>query len=141
MRKKELITTTAQWSLVVHRVTDTSAEIWVGTLFPTSEKTSSCSGPTHSARWQYALTRQIVKAEWKRPFNKVNQRFYTICSFQNLKPGTRYRVRFSRRIEAIRQCRPTILARSPQWDIRYLAATHPTERQETFYHWCWKLFL
>ena len=100
MSKKELITTTAQWSLVVHRVTETSAEIWVGTLFPTLKK------PAH-ARVQLTfpdgstLTRQIVKADWKRPFRGVNQRFYTLCTFRNLKPGTRYTVQFSRRIEAI----------------------------------------
>ena len=28
-------TKTGQWMLVIHRVTATSAEVWVGTLFPT----------------------------------------------------------------------------------------------------------
>ena len=116
MSKKELITTTAQWSLVVHRVTDTSAEIWVGTLFPTLKKPAyarvQLTFPDGST-----LTRQIVKADWKRPFRRVNQRFYTLCTFQNLKPGTRYTVRFSRRIEAIDNVLPQSWQSSSQWDI------------------------
>ena len=99
MSNDELNTSTAQWTLVIHRVTDTSAEIWVGTLFPTLKM------PAH-ARVQLTFpdgntrTRQIVKADWKRPFKKLKQRFYTVCRFENLVPGTRYSVLFSRRIEA-----------------------------------------
>jgi hypothetical protein len=75
MSNDELNTSTAQWTLVIHRVTDTSAEIWVGTLFPTLKM------PAH-ARVQLTFpdgntrTRQIVKADWKRPFKKLKQRFY-----------------------------------------------------------------
>lgn len=105
MSNNGLITTTAQWSLVIHRVTATSAEIWVGTLFPTLKK------PSH-ARVQLTLpdgrtrTRPIVKTDWKRPFRNVNQRFFTVCTFYNLKPGMRYTVRFSRRIEAMHKTVP-----------------------------------
>jgi len=73
----------------------------VGTLFPTLKK------PVQ-ARVQLTLldgnvrTRQIVKADWKRPFRKLKQRFYTICRFENLTPGKRYAVTFSRRIEKLK---------------------------------------
>ena len=93
-------TSSAQWTLVIHRVTDTSAEIWVGTLFPTLKK------PAH-ARVQLILPdgskriRRIVKKDWKRPFKKLKQRFYTVCRFENLTPGTHYSVEFSRRIETL----------------------------------------
>jgi hypothetical protein len=97
----ELITSTAQWSLVIHRVTSSSVEVWVGTLFPTLKKPKAArvrlSMPGGGTR-----TRQIIKADWKRPFRKMNQRFYTVCTFQNLKPGTRYTLTFDRRIETLK---------------------------------------
>ncbi len=100
MSHDELITSTAQWTLVIHRVTDTTAEIFVGTLFPTLKMPAR-------ARVRLTLpdgrtrTRQIFKRNWRRPFRKLNQRFYTVCRFENLIPGTRYSVMFSRRIEAL----------------------------------------
>ena len=100
MSNDELLTSTAQWTLVIHRVTDSSAEIFVGTLFPTLKM------PAY-ARVQLTLpdgskrTRQIVKKDWKRPFRKLKQRFYSVCRFENLTPGTRYSVTFSRRIEEL----------------------------------------
>ena len=100
MSNDELITSTAQWTLVIHRVTDTSAEIFVGTLFPTLKMPARArvqlTFPDGKTR-----TRQIVKADWKRPFKKLKQRFYTICRFEKLAPGTRYSATFSRRIEAL----------------------------------------
>ena len=93
-------TTTGQWMLVIHRVTATSAEVWVGTLFPTLKMPLHAQVelvlPDGSTRIQ-----PIVKADWQRPFRKVNQRFYVLCRFDGLQPATRYRVIFSRRIEAI----------------------------------------
>jgi hypothetical protein len=93
-------TKTGQWMLVVHRVTATSAEVWVGTLFPTLKMPLHAQVdlllPDGSKR-----THHIVKADWQRPFRKVNQRFYVLCTFDGLLPHTRYHVEFSRRIEAI----------------------------------------
>ena len=101
MNQDEFTTSTAQWTLVIHRVTDISAEIWVGTLFPTLKKPAQArvelTLPDGSMR-----TRQIVKADWKRPFKKLKQRFYTVCRFENLTPGKRYAVTFSRRIEKLK---------------------------------------
>ncbi len=93
-------TNTSQWSLVVHRVTSTTAEVWVGTLFPTLKKpavaTVELTLPDGSTQ-----TKRITKAAWQRPFDKMNQRFYKIVKFDNLTPGQRYEVNFNRRIEAI----------------------------------------
>jgi hypothetical protein len=89
MSKKEYETNTSQWSLIVQRVTASSVDIWVGTLFPTLKM------PEH-ARVQLVFpdgkiqTRQIGKKDWKRPFREMKQRFYAVCSFNNLKPATRY---------------------------------------------------
>lgn len=95
-----IITSTSQWSLVIHRVTATSVEVWVGTLFPTLKMPKAArvrlTMPGGKMR-----TRQISKADWKRPFRKMKQRFYTVCTFKDLKPGTRYTLSFDRRIEKL----------------------------------------
>lgn len=96
----ELNTNTSQWSLVVHKVSSDSVQVWVGTLFPTLKK-------PNKARVQLNLpdgskrTRNITKKDWKRPFRKVNQRFYTLVEFTNLKPASRYTLSFSRYIDPI----------------------------------------
>ncbi len=96
----EFITSTSQWSLVIHRVTATSVEIWVGPLFPTLKMPKAArvrlTLPDGNTR-----TRQITKADWKRPFRKMHQRFYTVCTFQDLRPNTRYTLSFDRRREAL----------------------------------------
>lgn len=93
-------TNTSEWSLVVHRVTSTTAEVWVGTLFPTLKKpnlaTVELTMPDGNTE-----TKRITKAQWQRPFNKMNQRFYKVVKFENLTPGKRYELTFNRRIEAV----------------------------------------
>jgi len=93
-------TNTSQWSLVVHRVSSSSVEVWVGTLFPTLKKPDFARVelvlPDGSKR-----TRRITKDEWVRPFDKMNQRFYKIIKFNNLTAGKRYDLNFIRRIEAV----------------------------------------
>lgn len=93
-------TKTGQWMLAIHRVTATSAEIWVGTLFPTLKM------PVHARVDLLSpdgsiTSHGIVKADWQRPFRYLNQRFYKLCRFDGLQPGTRYQVAFFRRIEAV----------------------------------------
>ena len=91
-------TDTSKWVLAIHRVSATTAEVWVGTLFPTMTK-------PRRARVRLALpsgevrTRIIHKNEWKRPFRNTNQRFWSLVSFRNLKPGTAYKVAFDRFVE------------------------------------------
>jgi len=93
-------TNTSQWSLVVQRVTSTSVEVWVGTLFPTLKKPDLARVelvfPDGSKR-----TKRITRDQWQRPFDKMNQRFYKVVKFNNLVPGKRYDLNFIRRIEAV----------------------------------------
>ncbi len=93
-------TNTSQWSLVVHRVTSTTVEVWVGTLFPTLKKPDVARVelilPDGSKR-----TKRITKEAWQRPFDKMNQRFYKVLKFNDLIPGKRYDLNFIRRIEAV----------------------------------------
>jgi len=92
-------TNTSQWSLVVHRVTSSSVEVWVGALFPTLKKPDIARveliHPDGSKQ-----TKRITKDQWQRPFDKLNQRFYKVLKFTNLTPGKNYELNFIRRIEA-----------------------------------------
>ena len=82
-------TDTSKWALAIHRVTETSAEIWVGTLFPTLTKPKKARVrldlPDGSVR-----TKNIKSSDWKRPFRNMNQRFYAVVTFKNLSPGRHY---------------------------------------------------
>lgn len=93
-------TNTSQWSLVVQRVTSTSVEVWVGTLFPTLKKPDVARVeliyPDGTKK-----SRRITRDDWQRPFDKVNQRFCKVVKFSNLTPGKRYELNFIRRIEAV----------------------------------------
>ena len=99
------VTNTSQWSLVVHRVTSNSVEVWVGTLFPTLKKPDLARveliHPDGSKQ-----TRRITKEQWQRPFDKVNQRFYKVIKFSSLAPGKQYSLNFVRRIEAVGKAIP-----------------------------------
>ncbi len=92
-------TSTAQWSLVIHRVSQRSVEVWVGTLFPALKK------PEHARVRLFhggraVRTRRIRRQDWKRPFAGLTQRFFTVVTFRSLEAGTAYDLAFERRIEA-----------------------------------------
>ena len=92
-------TDTSKWSLAVHRVTSTTAEIWVGTLYPTMIKPVRARVRLEQSNGK-VRTRVIQKNEWKRPFRNTTQRFWALVSFRNLKPGAAYKVEFDRFVEA-----------------------------------------
>jgi hypothetical protein len=127
----EHITDTSKWSLVIHRVTETSVEVWVGTLFPTLTmpqrarvRLTSTDGPLR--------TRNLSKSDWKRPFRKTSQRFYSLVSFQRLDPGSRYKVEFDRFVEPNKDQAPGKWQhlRSGQFDT--LPERLPRENQPPF---------
>ena len=92
-------TSTAQWSLAIHRVSQTSAEVWVGTLFPALKLPDRARvrlfDGNHALR-----TRVIRREDWQRPFHGMKRRFYHVAQFRKLKAGRDYRVEFERRVEA-----------------------------------------
>ncbi len=90
-------TSTAQWSLVVHRVSRHSVEVWVGTLFPTLKKPDRARVRLITNNGK-VRTRIIRK--WQRPFTGMRQRFFTVVTFRGLEAGSDYRLAFERRIEA-----------------------------------------
>ncbi len=98
MSNNEVITNTSQWSLVVQRVTDTTAEIWVGTLFATLKKPTKARVELTSSSGT-VKRKEIKKEEWQRPFTSLDQRFYQVVTFTGLTPGETYSVKFSRFID------------------------------------------
>jgi hypothetical protein len=88
---------TSRWSLAIHRVTPTSVEVWVGTLFPSMAmpdkariRITDRAGNVRSA---------VFSADkWQRPFTKINQRFFAVRRFEKLEPGTTYAAAFDRQL-------------------------------------------
>ena len=96
-------TSTARWSLVIHRVGGTSAEVWVGTLFPDLKKPKRARVrllEEDGEKSKELKSRTIREKDWRRPFRKMQQRFFSVAEFNGLQPGRRYRVEFERRVEA-----------------------------------------
>lgn len=95
-----LNTNKGKWSLAVLRVSQSTAKVWVGTLFHTLKKPDQACvdliRPDGSR-----VRKTIVTDDWQRPFRNVRQRFYTTVEFEGLDPGTYYEVEFIRRTEAI----------------------------------------
>jgi hypothetical protein len=127
----EIITNKSEWCLVVQRTSQTRVEVWVGTLFPTLAM-------PHHARVRLndengvVETKRIIKKDWKRPFSKLKQRFYCVCTFTNLKPGSYYTLEFDRRIEEIKGVIPQSWQhlRSGQFDT--LPLRIPTKGNKPF---------
>ena len=97
------LTSTARWSLVIHRVGGTSAEVWVGTLFPDLKKPKCARVRLFEEDGGKSIELKswtIREKDWRRPFRKMRQRFFSVAEFNELQPGRRYRVEFERRVEA-----------------------------------------
>jgi hypothetical protein len=91
-------TNTSQWSLVIHKVTQHTVELWAGTLFGTLRKPLLARlvvmhGNTEVAR------EDITIEQWKRPINRLSQRFYDLRKVTNLEAGKCYTVAFYQRLE------------------------------------------
>ena len=94
---QDAYTSTSQWSLVVHRVSRHSVDVWVGTLFPALKK-------PERARVRLipksGKVRTRVIRKWQRPFRGMRRRFFAVVTFRGLEAGNEYRLEFERRIEA-----------------------------------------
>ena len=94
-------TSTAQWSLVIHRVTESTVEIWVGTLFPTLKMPESAKVELTDSKGNKVATKTINKQQWQRPFSKLKQRFYALVTFTGLPADKRFNVSFTRKVNAL----------------------------------------
>ena len=92
-------TSTAQWTLAIHRVTRTSVQVWAGTLFPALKMPARAR--VRLLDGDHELRRRIIRrADWRRPFRGMKRRFFCVAAFRGLAPGHDYRVEFERRVEA-----------------------------------------
>jgi hypothetical protein len=92
------LTDTSRWTLVIHRVTATSAEFWVGTLFPSMRmpERARIRVVDHDGK---VRTLAITRQDWVRPFQNVSQRFFVVKKLSGLRPKARYQVLFDRRVD------------------------------------------
>lgn len=89
-------TKTGDWMLAIHRVAVDSAEIWFGTLCPTLRMPDKARIVLMDADGAKVSEHVIAREQWKRPFSRLNQRFFAVHCFTGLQPAHYYRVRFDR---------------------------------------------
>lgn len=92
-----------KWSLVVHNVSQTNANIWVGTLFPDCRKPEKAHVILMDSNNNVVEQVTILKNDWLRPFNKINNRFYQYIRFENLQANVTYKVLFERSEQQINE--------------------------------------
>ena len=125
-------TSTAQWSLAIHRVSQTSVQVWAGTLFPALKMPERAR--VRLLRGGRVLrSNAIRKQDWQRPFTGMERRFFAVVEFQGLQPWNDYRLKFERFIEA--DSRTGI---SPRWQrlcsgrFRTLPSRLPEKGRDAF---------
>jgi hypothetical protein len=91
-------TNTSKWSLVFHKVSQNSIELWAGTLFGTLRKPKL--GRLIVRLNGIEVSReQITEDQWKRPFSRLSQRFYVTRQVIGLQANNTYEVAFYQRLE------------------------------------------
>ena len=92
-------TSTGQWSLVIHRVGQTSVQVWVGTLFPSLKMPELARVRLFDPNGE-VKSHTIRKTEWRRPFTGMARRFFEVVEFNTLQPWRDYSLHFERLVEA-----------------------------------------
>lgn len=82
------------WSVVVHDVGTTSANIWIGTLHAYLKKPERLVAKLSNEQGDILQTQYIDKESWGKPFQCLEQRFCSLLTFHQLTPFTRYRASF-----------------------------------------------
>lgn len=91
-------TNTSKWSLVFHKVSQTSVQLWAGTLFGTLRKPKLARLILRFNDTE--INRQdITMEQWQRPFSRLSQRFYDTRLVSGLEAGKGYQVDFYQRLE------------------------------------------
>ena len=89
---------TSLWSLVFHKVSQTSIQLWAGTLFGTLRK-PKLARLIVTLDGNEVAREDISQEQWQRPISRLSQRFYDIRTITNLQAGKRYEVIFYQRLE------------------------------------------
>ena len=96
------VVNTSVWSLVVHRVSQYSVEIWVGTLFPHLEKPTRAVVELRSRDGSQLLQSQEF-TDWERPFSNYQKGFFKLVAFEGLNPNQRYTATWRRYSESVKE--------------------------------------
>ncbi|MFQ3232147.1 MAG: hypothetical protein ACI9DO_003542 [Reinekea sp.] len=91
-------TNTSKWSLVFHKVSQTSVELWAGTLFGTLRK-PQLARLIVSLDGNEISSEDITHKQWQRPFKRLSQRFYDTRFVSGLQAGQNYKVDFYQCLE------------------------------------------
>lgn len=89
-----------RWSLVVHEVSQSTAQIWIGTLFPNERKYDAFVVRILLGE-DVVAEKNVFRDDFERPFSTLNQRFYKSLTFENLDPGNRYDIQLLRETQSI----------------------------------------
>lgn len=96
--EKEFPTNTSKWSLVFHKVSQTSVQLLAGSLFGTLRK-PQLARLIISLNDNEVSREDINQQQWKRPFRRLSQRFYDTRLVSGLQAGQSYKVDFYQSLE------------------------------------------
>ncbi|MFT5719377.1 MAG: hypothetical protein ACI9T7_003590 [Oleiphilaceae bacterium] len=91
-------TNTSQWSLVIHKVTQDTVELWAGTLFGTLRKPKNVCLIV-KLEGQEVARENVAFEDWKRPFSRLSQRFYVHRKIAGLQAGLDYQAELYQQID------------------------------------------
>ncbi|MBV1878386.1 MAG: hypothetical protein KUG79_12140 [Pseudomonadales bacterium] len=89
-------TSTAEWTMVIQRVSQSTVQVWVGTLYPALKMPDAAKVMLSSDDGK--KSKGIKKSDWQRPFSSHTKRFYRVLTFKNLAPDTQYKLEFQRQV-------------------------------------------
>lgn len=124
-------TNTSFWTLAIHRVSAHSAEIWVGTLFPTL-KMPAVARIILRRQGKIVSTLEIVKNQWQRPFSDHGVRFYRLETLEGLQPGCHYDVSFERQLPEIESDTGAVWQLLKQGSFETLPQSLPNKSEQPF---------
>ncbi|GAB1260467.1 metallophosphoesterase family protein [Aurantivibrio plasticivorans] len=127
----EYTTDTSKWSISIHRVSSSTAEVWVGSLFPTLIKPKKARVQLLE-NGSVIKTRNINTKSWKRPFRKTTQRFCTTVEFSGLSESSEYTVRFERFVDPSEMTKPSGWMHLRSAYFKTLPSRIPTKSQVPF---------
>ena len=125
-------TSTGQWSLIIHRVSQTSVQVWAGTLFPALKMPERAR--VRLFQEDRELSSHVIrKTEWRRPFSGMERRFFATMEFRELQPWSDYHLEFERFIEAdTRVGIPACWQRLRSGSFRTLPSRLPEKGRDAF---------
>ncbi|MBC3767366.1 hypothetical protein [Neptunicella marina] len=93
MSQLNLNTNTSKWQLVIHKVSATTAQVWVGSLFDDLNK-PDIARVLLKHQTQEIRQYDINMNDWQYPFKQIHKRFFYLCEIDGLQPDKEYQVEF-----------------------------------------------